>query len=355
MIMTRLAILLFLLLGLTACHFSEQGIEGQLLFQGEPLAGAQLEVYLKSGEERSSTPFTVTTTDASGNYRVELPEGNYYLVGKLKQQGGGLNRMLMAEAPANPYAVSDGLRQVVPFELQEMGLGGNLPADPDTWVEGRLTAAGKALPDAFVYVYTEESADLMGPSYAKLVQADGAGCFRLELPAGRFWLAARKRSDGGRAGEPLAGDLNGRYSGNPVEIAQGEQLQLGVFDLQVVDETRLQQKLREGKFAATETVLTGRTVDDQGQPLAGIYLYAYLDSRMLGKPTYISAPTATNGTFKLFLGEGGKYYIGARSTFGGPLEPGEWVGTWAGAADHGIQLNSGETVALGDIALREVW
>ena len=353
--MKRIIIVLLLLFLLAACTSSEQGIEGQLLFQGQPLAGAQLEVYLKSGAERSSSPFTVTSTDASGKYRVELPEGDYYLVGKLKQQSGGLNRMLMAEAPANPYSVAGQLRLVAPFELLEMGLGGNLPADPDTWVEGFLTAAGRPLPDAFVYVYSEGSGDLMGPSYAKLVQADSEGRFRLELPAGRFWLAARKRSDGGRAGEPLAGDLNGRYPGNPVEIARGQQLQLDSFDLRSVDENRQQQRLAAGKFVATETILHGQAVDDQGNPLRGIYVYAYLDNRMIGKPTYISAATTANGQFELFLNNGGKFYIGARSTFGGPLEPGEWVGTWDAEADHGIAVELGEQLDLGAIQLREVW
>ena len=353
--MIRSIISLLLLVLVAACNPSEQGLEGQLLFQGQPLAGAQLEVYLKSGEERSSSPFTVVSSDADGHYRVALPEGSYYLIGKLKQQSGGLNRMLMAEAPANPYAVAGGLRTIAPFELQEMGLGGNLPADPDTWVEGQLTVAGQPLPDAFIYVYSEDSAELMGPSYAKLVQADAVGRFRLELPAGRFWLAARKRSDGGRSGEPLAGDLNGRYAGNPVAISCGQHLQLAVFDLQPVDEVRQQQRLDAGKFVATETVLHGRVVDEQGSPLSGIYVYAYLDTRMIGKPTYISAATAGNGQFELFLANGGKYYIGARSTFGGPLEPGEWVGTWDGEADHGIAVAQGETFKLGDIQLREVW
>jgi uncharacterized GH25 family protein len=353
--MKRALILLLLLLILAACNPAEQGIEGQLLFQGQPLAGAQLEVYLKSGGERSSTPFTVVRSDADGNYRLALPAGDYYLVGKLKQQSGGLNRMLMAEAPANPYSVAGGLRRVAPFELQEMGLGGNLPADPDTWVEGRLTAAGQPLADAFVYLYTENSGELMGPSYAKLVQADDEGHFRLQLPAGQFWLAARKRSDGGRSGELSAGDLNGRYSANPIVIVRGEQLQLADFDLQPVDQQRQQQRLAAGKFVATETVLSGQVVDDQGNPLSGIYVYAYLDSRMIGKPTYISAATASNGQFQLFFAAGGKYYIGARSTFGGPLEPGESVGTWDGAADHGITVEPGEQTELGAIQLREVW
>jgi hypothetical protein len=347
--------LLILCLLLAACSPSDKGIEGQLLFEGKPLAGAQLEVYLKSGEERSSTPFTVTSSNNDGHYRVDLPDGDYYLVGKLKQQTGGLNRMLMAEAPANPYSVNGQLRSIAAFELQEMGLGGNLPADPDTWLEGHLTVAGQPLPDAFVYVYTDNSGELMGPSYAKLVQADAKGHFRIELPAGKFWLVARQRSDGGRAGEPSAGDLNGRYPGNPVQIKRGQHLQLNDFTLKTVDETKQLERLAAGKFSETETVLRGVAVDEDDSPLAGIYVYAYLDSRMIGKPTYISAPTEADGKFEIFFGAAGKYFIGARSTFGGPLEPGEWVGTWEGDGDHAIRIEQGKQNSLGHIQLREVW
>jgi len=334
---------------------SEQGIEGQLLFQGQPLAGAQLEIYLQSGNERTSTPFSVASTDAEGRFRQELPAGNYYLVGKQKQQTGGQNRMLMAEAPANPYQVA-GQRLTVPaFELQEMGLGGNLPADPNTWVEGRLSAAEQLSADAFVYVYTEAVTDLIGPTYAKLVQTDHDGHFRIELPTGRYWLVARKRSDGSRSGAPQAGDWSGKYPGNPVDITAGEQLQLTAFPLTQIKPEKHQQRMTAGKFDVTDTAIHGRAVDGQGQPLSGIYVYAYRDSRMIGKPSHISAPTGSDGTFALFLAAGGNYFLGARSTFGGPLEPGEWVGTYAGQADHQVSLEAGTSLEIGALQLREVW
>ena len=89
--------------------------------------------------------------------------------------------------------------------------------------------------------------------------------------------------------------------------------------------------------------------------MAGIYVFAYMDSRMVGKPTYISAPTGSDGNYRLFLGTGGRYYLGARSTYGGPLEPGEWVGTYDVVADHGVRITSGASAELEDIVVREVW
>lgn len=334
---------------------SEQGIEGQLLFQGAPLVGAQLEIYLQSGDERTSTPFSVTRTDAAGRYRQELPAGSYYLVGKLKQQRAGQNRMLMAEAPGNPYLVAGQLLNVPAFTLTEMGLGGNLPSEPDTWVEGRLSTAGRSLADAFVYVYTAAVSDLIGPTYAKQVQTDASGRFRIELPAGQYWLAARKRADGSRSGAPQIGDWTGVYPGNPVTITSGDQLQLVAFPLDQVRADKHHQRMAAGKFEVTETSINGQALDPQGQPLAGIYVYAYRDNRMIGKPTHISAPTGADGFFKLFLSAGGSYFIGARSTYGGPLEPGEWVGTYTGQADHQVSLEAGTSLEIGELLLREVW
>ena len=88
---------LALLLFVQACTSGESGVEGQLLFEQQPLSQARVEFYLKSGNERSSSPFSVATTDTSGAFRAALPAGEYYLIGKKKEQGGGVNRMLMAE------------------------------------------------------------------------------------------------------------------------------------------------------------------------------------------------------------------------------------------------------------------
>lgn len=346
-----------LLLVLTACTRQEEtGLAGTLLFHDRPLAGAQLEVYLKQEKDRSTLPFTAVSTDAQGRYRVTVPPGNYFLIGKKKEEGeGGHVRMLMAECPANPLEVTGGIREVPPFSLREMGRDGALVADPGTGVSGRVVLDGAPLAQAYVYVYTEAASGLMGPSYGEAVQTGSDGTFRIELPAGRYFLAARKRADGSRMGEPAAGDLNGAYPGNPLSLSRGKMLELGDFAVRPVDAGERQARLSQGKFAPTGTVLRGRVVDQDGKPVRGIYVYGYLDSRMVGKPTYISAPSGEDGVFVLYLGSGGTYYVGARSTFGGPLEPGERVGTFDARPDHSVAVKSGADAVLGDIVVREVW
>ncbi len=350
-----LLVLAFLLLG--ACTSSqESGLEGGILFQDRPLAGAQVEVYLKGEKDRSTLPFTVATTDAEGRYRVVLPPGRYFLIGKKREDSeGGHTRMLMAECPANPLEVTAGTRSVPAFSLREMGRDGALVAEPGTGLAGRLTAGGDPVAQAYVYVYTEDASGLMGPSFGEAVQSAADGSFHIDLPAGRYFLAARKRADGSRMGEPGPGDLNGFYRGNPVSIDKGKILELDDFELKTIGDAERTARLSQGKFAATDTALTGRIVDQDGRPVRGVYVFGYLDSRMVGKPTYISAPTGDDGAFVLYLGSGGTYYIGARSTYGGPLEPGERVGTYEGRPDHGIAAKRGERAALGEIVVREVW
>ncbi len=343
-----------ILVVLGACSLEETGVEGQLFFDQQAVGQSRVEFYLKSGDERSSAPFSVATTDVNGHFKAPLPAGDYFLVGKKKEQGAGVNRMLMAEYPQNPLKVKRGYTSIEPLILKEVGFEGAINSDGETRASGQLLLDGKSLADAFVYVYTRGDA-LTGPSYGQVVRADKQGRFVLELAAGEYWLAARKRNDGSRVGDPESGDLNGEYPGNPLVLKGGENLRLDQWALKPVSSDSRQRRLTDGKFARTTTWLSGRVVDEDHSPVAGIYLFAYRDSRMIGKPNFISPPTAADGQFIIYLENGGEFFIGARSTFGGPLEPGEWVGTYDERPDHGIEAVQNEATDLGDILVREVW
>ncbi len=351
-----LFILCWLLL-VSACSPSgETGLEGVVLFAERPLAGASVEVYLRHEKDRSTLPFTTAATDDAGHYHLNLPPGRYYLIGKKKDETpDGRSRMLLGECPANPLEVTNGIGRAPTFSLREMGRDGELSGAPDTGARGRLTIDGQPLSRGFVYVYTENAAGLMGPSYGTAVQSDADGSFTVNLPPGRYFLAARQRADGSRVGEVIGGDLNGTYPENPIEVNQGQILPLGDFPLQQVDAERHEKRQASGRFVATDTVLSGQVFDQDQRPVAGILVFAYLDSRMVGKPTYLSAPTGSDGRFVIYLGDGGTYYLGARSSLGGPLEPGERVGTYDGDPRHGVTIKRSETTDVGTILVREVW
>lgn len=347
-----------LLLGLlSACTpDSESGLSGQLLFQDQPLAAAQVEIYLKADKDRSVQPFVVATTDAEGRYRVSLPEGRYFVIGKKREStDDGRTRMLMAESPANPHQVAGGMTRIATFNLREMGREGLPMADASTGVSGQITHQGEPVARAFVYIYTETATGLIGPSYGEAVQTGQDGRFTINLPAGHYSLVARKRADGGRSGVLSPGDLNAHYPANPVEVRSGERLRLGDFSLIEIDAGVHARRQAEGVFARTDTLLHGQVIDADGQPVSEVYVFAYLDSRMVGKPVHMSVPTDVDGQFELFLSSGGTYYVGARSAFGGPLEPGEWVGTFNAQPDHSVTVIRGANDDLGQITVREFW
>jgi hypothetical protein len=355
--LSLLLLTLILLAGVSACNKGEEsGLAGTVLFQDQPLSGAQIEIYLKEEQDRATLPFATTSSDAAGRYRIALPSGRYYLIAKKKvESGGGPTRMLMAAAPLNPLDLQGGNKELTPFNLREMGRDGALVAEAGTGVKGRIVHDRQPVANAFVYVYSEKSAGLIGPSYGEAVRSASDGTFTIPLPAGNFYLAARKRADGARSGDVAVGDLNASWQKNPVTLNHGETIDLGDFHVSIVKEESRKERLQQGKFAFTDTTLHGRMVDQDGKAVRGVYAFAYLDSRMVGKPVYISAATGADGRFELRLGDGGTYYIGARSTFGGPLEPGEWVGTYDARPNHMVAIKKGEVLDLDKIIVREVW
>jgi hypothetical protein len=351
-----LAATLTLLLSGGCSEGQSGGVRGQLLFQNRPLAGAAVEIYLRADKDRSVQPFAVGATDSAGRFELQLPPGSYYVIGKQRGSSeGGQARMLMAESPDNPHRVERSYTELTPFNLREMGREGGLVADADTGLSGRVTQAGAPVAGAYVYLYTEDSGGLMGPSYGEAVRTDDEGRYTVDLPAGRYFLAARCRASGGRAGELVVGDLNGLYPGNPVTVVAGSRRELDALPVKPVDADVLARRHAAGTFEPTATLLQGQVVDGNGDPVSGVYVFAYLDSRMVGKPVYLSAPSDDSGRFELFLGAGGDYFIGARSAYGGPLEPGEWVGTYDGRTDHGVSVAAGEQRSIGALTVREVW
>lgn len=351
-----LAVLMGTLLISGCSSDGDAGLHGILMFQNRPLAEASVEIYLKADKDRSVQPFSTAVTDSKGHYQVILPPGQYFLIGKKREATqDGRSRMLMAESPGNPHEVGQGIAEVSPFNLREMGREGLLAANGNTSLSGRVVFDNQPVARAFVYVYTETASGLMGPSYGEAVQTAQDGTFHIDVPAGRYSVVARKRLDGGRSGSLAPGDLNAPYEQNPVSVSSGQHRDLGQIVLRPVDSGVHARRQAEGVFAKTETRLSGQVTDPEGSPVTDVYVFAYLDSRMVGKPVHVSSPTDAEGYFELYVSAGGTYYVGARSSYGGPLEPGEWVGTYDGSPDHGITVSQGARNDLGTITVREFW
>jgi hypothetical protein len=77
---------------------------------------------------------------------------------------------------------------------------------------------------------------------------------------------------------------------------------------------------------------------------------------MVGKPSALSAPTGRDGSYRLAVPGPGAWYLGARSRYGGPVEPGEVMGVYEVDGQRApLDLAPGKGPAAADIVVKEVW
>lgn len=307
-------------------------IEGRVVHGDEPVVGIEVKAYRNL--DFSKEPITVAApTDTDGMYRIELPVGRYALFASAPE------RKLFAFCGRNPVSVADatvwaGLQAVAvseptitPYDEPYSGA-----------IEGRVMFAGKPLAGAYVYLYHGVEDALKGQGYRLSMPTDADGFFAFDdLAASSYFIAARKRQDGGRVGPVLEGDYLGIYPGNPLLLRSGQALQIQLETVRKVKAERASET-----FATVEgPVLRGEIVNTAGQPVAGVHMFAYTE-RVIGhkRPAALSAPTAADGRFELSLPNAGLYYIGARQFYGDSPAPGELFGMYEESADHGLEVEA---------------
>jgi hypothetical protein len=342
------------LLGLPVpCMAAEGTISGAVSAGGAGQAGIAIEVYLEARRSAGGTPFAVTESGEGGRFEISLPAGSYYLWAKGRPPAFG--PPLVSEYPGNPVGVSAGKTTVLaPFTLREAGGGTLAAAPPQTGVRGRVVADGGPAADVAVNVYGESAARLTGPGYVASVLSGPDGSFQADLPPGKYRVAARRRSDGAAAGFLRAGDLTGEHPGNPVAVAAGSYTDIGDLQLHAVDPRRLAEAERERRGGGLATGVAGTVVGPDGNPLAGQHVFLYRDEGMIGRPE-LMAVSGKDGSFAVALPEGGIWFVGARSTMGGPRQPGEMAGKLSGSPDSSVAVRSGERKSGLVIRMEVAW
>ncbi len=168
-------------------------------------------------------------------------------------------------------------------------------------LKGRiLDAGGKPVEGGEVFVYdsikTRRPADFISP------KTERDGLYRIEIPAGTYWVVARVRN-GAKYG-PLA--WGGKHSGEAVEVeaAPGGELPLDFTVTDVREMARDQHKEGEGYRR-----VAGRLLDREGKPVRGGYAFARRDRNGSQFPDFISPWSDEEGGYTLFLPPG-KYCLG---------------------------------------------
>lgn len=326
----------------SGCSRTTGSVEGKTSVGGLPAGGAEVRFFVRQGAERSGTPFAVGSSGADGSFRKELPEGSYYATAVATVREGGRDRTYKGEYPGNPIRVEPGGRVTnVEIPMAEMSGGGFVPRE-GTGVTGTVVSSGRPVGGAYVYAYPEEGGTVRGPSFVSFAKTDGSGRFTLPLREGSFRVVARRKGGENETGTMRAEGETGGDEERTVTLRAKETRDLGTITLHLPDEGLRRLRAAVGGQDRPIALIEGAVVRDDGSPAPGVHVMAYVDHRMIGRPFAISGKTGADGRFLLGLPRPGTFYLGARSGIGGPLSPGEWVGTFDGAPDHSIAVKEGE-------------
>ncbi len=183
-----------------------------------------------------------------------------------------------------------------------------------------------------------------------MVRTNAQGEFSLPLPPGRYYLLARLRTDGKVNLGPLhRGDLLGYDPANPVTVIKGTQTSTAIPMTRLV----MAKSLDESSYSHAG-VIEGRIVDRNGRPVEGAYAALYMNEKMIGRPDFRSEPTGPDGSFRMYVPVPGRFYLGARSGYGGAPPVGGWSGSWSGSADHAIIIRPEEVRSAVEIVVDRV-
>lgn len=324
-------------------------------FREEPVPGVRVSWY--ESASGGVAPAAVGATDARGEGSFVIPPGKYFLTAQWRR-GGDFARPLapgdrFAWFGGNPVFLAPGTRVEVFVALEEVpeplppaeipsGAGG---------VAGRVLAAGRPLSGAHVIAFLRADSGFRDLGFAASAPSDGAGGFALDLPPGRYYIVAKKRAAGGVAGPMRKGDYFGYYPGNPVTVSAGTMAPVAV----PVTQLKLRNApVYSGGYKAA-AFIEGRIVGRDGKPRKGVYAALYDNLELLNRPVFLSDVTGGDGKYRLPVPVPGRYYLGARSGYGGPPAPGDYYGRYEGNAEHAVTVREGETLTGVDIVVDEVW
>ena len=197
-------------------------IQGDITYQGQPLEKAYLYVY-KDPSKGFKGPGYFIQPVAKGNFRLNLPPGEYYVLARKLMGVGQFGPIEIGDYfnyyPGNPVRVEEKQAHQVTIEtitrlsmLEEDVLG------EFQGVRGRvLNSAGQ--PQAGLYVFAYRDAAMAGTPDLFSDTTDRDGRFQLALPDdGPFFLLAREAFGGPAApGEAYGKLANAQGDGVPID------------------------------------------------------------------------------------------------------------------------------------------
>jgi len=180
---------------------------------GHPASGAYVYVYRNMKSHLRGPADFEAIVNQDGNYFLDLVEGDYYLVARMRRSGADAGPPKAGDAWAlpkqNPVTVAPDAITRVDFILQgvaqPMLMREGTLTSGDTGFTGTLVdASGKPLPGSFVIAYPDTDFQRMPEATSPAVGEDGRFHLYVER-TGQWCLAARTRT----RGQPIQGEPYG--------------------------------------------------------------------------------------------------------------------------------------------------
>lgn len=209
----------------------DQGLIGQVLVEGKPVAGALIYVYLDPSSHFKGMGYGILgPTGENGLFAGELPAGTYYLVVRKRRQPGAVGPLQAGDFVGywhgNPLRIGDGEVKKVAIPLLEVPekvdrLQASLFGQNS--IEGRVVDQ-QGQPVAGMRVMLYEDPQMLNRPLFVSQPTDADGRYQLSFPyGGKYYVGARSSI----GGQPAPGELVGAYAGTPdytVTLKDGDHL-----------------------------------------------------------------------------------------------------------------------------------
>lgn len=236
----------------------------------------------------------------------------------------------------------DGSKSAAVTDAGAMLVGTYVEGQGKTGIRGRVLMKddGKPLAGSYVNIYPDTISNLLGPSQFISTPTDEQGFYQLEVPAGVYYVVARKRMSGQPTGPLAPGDYYSEHQRLAVDVKAGKFVEI---DLPVaLMKAPMFFKRMAGE--ETDTGISGVLVDQAGKPVMGGFAMAYSDKEMKRLPDYASTLSDEQGRFTIYLPQGGSYYLAARIHAWDMPNPGEPYGKYGGDDPSKVDVSSGNFV-----------
>ena len=224
-----------------------------------------------------------------------------------------------------------------------------------------LKDGGKPLSGGAVLFYNKNLGPAPNPEQYwrvpdEVSEVDQNGYFSIELKPGEYYITGIKRSDAGKVGPPLEGEayfVKRSAAGKPelFQVKAGEKKDLG----NMAEATPYIRKYETKGISGIE----GSIIDEQGQPVPNVFVFAFVDPEVKRFPLFVSDPSDAQGKFLLRVAGSGDYYLKVRDHHGGGRPaPGSMVGAYKAPQQDVVHVDSGKitrgiTIAAEKVKSRE--